>query len=203
MYLDNIRVLGVQEAHQVRQDLGPAHNRVPGVDGGYNCSESVANIGIGISDVTKGQGLDILQDVLPDIAAVHLNVGLEQKSSNQAGRRKLLRHLGQDVDKVVVVIRDISERLQLLMTCKGKPRKGYVVSSQLRKGGCVCVCLGRENTHYSTTQIQDSAAVRMSPAIYGSGLVETPISKQGVFLSSSGSNSINKLSFFLVTGAQL
>lgn len=76
-YLDDVGVLGIQEAHQVRQNFRPAHNRVPGENGGDNCSESVTNIGIGISNVAKGQGLDVFQDILPDITAVHLNVGLE------------------------------------------------------------------------------------------------------------------------------
>ena len=98
----------------MRQHLGPAHDGVSGEDGSDDSSESVANVGIGISDVAEGQSLDILQDIIPDITGVDLNVSLEQKSSNQASRRKLLRHLRQDVDEVVVVIGDISERLELL-----------------------------------------------------------------------------------------
>lgn len=114
-YLDNVRVLGVQETHQGGENLGPAHDGVSGEDGGDDGSQSVADIGIRIADMAKSKGLHIVQDIISDIAGVVLNVGLEQESSNGAGCGDLLGHLSQDIDEVVVVVGDMSERLELLL----------------------------------------------------------------------------------------
>lgn len=72
----------------------------------------------------ESQGLDVLENIGPDVVGVVLDVGLEQKSSNSTRRWELSGHLSQDEDQVVVVVGNISERLQLLLRMKKRKRKG-------------------------------------------------------------------------------
>jgi len=122
-YLDDVGVRRVQKAHQLRENLGPAGNRVSGENGGDDGSESVADIGIRISNMEERQGLDVFENIGSDVVGVVLDVGLEQKSSNSTRRWELSGHLRQDEDQVVVVVGNISERLQLLLWMK-REREG-------------------------------------------------------------------------------
>lgn len=105
------------------QNLGPAQDGVSGKDGRDDGTEGVADIRIRVSDVTQGEGFDIVKDIIPDIAGVILDVGLEQKSGDCTRCGELLGHLGQDIDEVVVVVGHISERLELLSINKPLRKK--------------------------------------------------------------------------------
>ena len=115
MYLDDVGIRRIQEVHQLGEDLGPASDRVARENRGNDGSEGVTDIGIWVSDMAKGERLDVLKDILPNITGVVLNVSLKQQSSDRTCCWEFLGHLSQDVDEVVVVVGNISERLELLL----------------------------------------------------------------------------------------